>query len=104
MGCLSYVVAPAGRFDVGTPPPQEILTGRTASEVLSQMRGESMFTWSMTLEEYIAHVIDRTREWASVEIDVHGQTLEQRAQSLLDQLVAAKLLQNLDGTAGAPLA
>ncbi len=77
----------------------EIFTGATVTDVVLAMKGATLFADQRDLEDYIDMVLRNAKMLAGVELAVKGETIEEKAASFLDALVAGGLAEFPDDTA-----
>jgi hypothetical protein len=71
-----------------------ILQG-TAAQIVAQMRSLALFCQATTLDGYIEFVIDATLRFENVLLRVEGDTEDQRAESLVSELIRTGLAEEL---------
>ncbi|MDE0105396.1 MAG: hypothetical protein OXN89_23715 [Bryobacterales bacterium] len=69
------------------------ITGDTAREILDELREGGIFTAEMTLDAYLQSLARNAGLFAGANISAAGATLDERAQSVFDGLVAAGLFE-----------
>lgn len=65
----------------------ETFKGRSALDVVTQMKGASMFTEQKNIEEYIRMVVRNAWRYFAVGLEVTGDTEQEMARSLIRELV-----------------
>ena len=74
----------------------EVFRGATPVEIVHSMKGASIFSDHRAIEDYIDMVMRNAKMLAGIELEVKGGTVEEKAGSLLDELVAQGLAEVLD--------
>ena len=69
------------------------ITGNSAREILDELREGGIFTAEMTLDAYLQFLARNASFFAGAEVSVVGETLDERAQSVFDGLLAAGLFE-----------
>lgn len=77
----------------------EVFEGKTVLDVVRAMKGASLFSDHRDVESYIDMVLRNAKMLAGIELAVKGETIEEKAASFLDALVAGGLAEFPDDTA-----
>ena len=64
----------------------EVFEGSTALDVLRAMKGATMFSDARTMEDYIDMVLRMAKDFERVELAVRGNSLQEKAASLVQSL------------------
>jgi hypothetical protein len=67
----------------------------TPVEILEQMKSKSMFTDAKTVDEYIDFLVENARKFEGKSLTVAGATTEERAASLVKDLKAAGMAEEV---------
>ncbi len=68
---------------------QDSVFAGTAVEIVQQMRDQAYFERGVDISVYLGHLSDLILQIAGVEIELEGETIEERAESFIKGLVAA---------------
>jgi hypothetical protein len=63
----------------------------TALQIVKAMQDIAFGVEQMTLDQYIDWVVDNARRFEALELTVAGETTEERAKALVEQMVAKGL-------------
>jgi len=69
----------------------EVFEGETHLDLVCAMKGAAMFCDAKSVLEYIAIVQRRTAEMEGIDLDVTGEKIDDRCESLVAELERAKL-------------
>ena len=65
--------------------------GETAREILEDIKSRAIFTAELPLEVYIAETKAIALKWHGVELDISGDSVEDRCENLLQSMLDAGL-------------
>ena len=57
--------------------------GQTARQVIEDMHGRAIFLADQSTDEYLSGLRDRGKEFYRVSLDLEGDTLDERCESML---------------------
>jgi len=63
----------------------------TALQIVKAMQNIAFGVEQMTLNQYIDWVVDNARRFEEVELEATGETTEERAKTIVDEMVAKGL-------------
>ena len=69
----------------------DVFEGETFLDLVSAMKGATMFSEVKNVLEYIAVVQRRAHEMEKIDLDVTGEKIDDRCESLVSELARAKL-------------
>jgi hypothetical protein len=63
----------------------------TAKQIVQQMHSLALPVQHLSLAEYIEWVVANTLKWEGLELQVSGETDDERARSLVDEMLRTEL-------------
>ena len=69
----------------------DVFEGETFLDLVSAMKGATMFSEVKNVLEYVAVVQRRAHEMEKIDLDVAGEKIDERCESLVRELARAKL-------------